>query len=81
MLDKRTTSFSSMESDQSEMVGDGNGTFLNTGTLGEGVVQRQDKVNKSTRSVRPKSAVPLTGSYKELETSFEVSYDIKDYVC
>lgn len=64
----KCTSFSSVESDQSEGLGSRSGMLTRAGTMSEGALYRKDS---SQMNSRPKSEIPLGG--RELETSFEVS--------
>lgn len=66
----KCTSFSSVESDQSEGLGNRNGVLLRAGTMSEGVLSHKDRHGNNSR---PKSEIPQGGSCRELETSFEVS--------
>lgn len=65
----KCTSFSSVESDQSEGQAK-NGMLTRAGTMSEGALVRKDS-NKSVS--RPKSEIPVGYGGRELEASFEVS--------
>lgn len=64
----KCTSFSSVESDQSE--GNRAALLSRAGTMTEGALIRKDKGKTETR---PKSEMIIKGAQKDLEASFEVS--------
>ena len=69
----KCTSFSSVESDQSDSHGSRSGMLTRAGTMSESALHRKESGRTTSR---PKSEIPLGVGGRELEASFEVSYRV-----